>query len=185
MEQPGEVKPGETPGENKPGEPEKAVQPPLIVQEPDAGGEPVAPGGKPGEPEGGKLGGGAPGTPGGGKPGGGEPGKPGGGEPAGEPGKPGGGAPGGGTPTAPGGPGTPVGPKKPPGIGDKAKETGGDKVSKNQGLNPAGGNTNKDTENGGTNTGPIVPISKGGDGDDKDDHVHGGIQGDSAQCFFK
>ena len=49
-------------------------------------------------------------------------------------------------------------------------------MSKNQGVNQAGGTTNKDTENGGTNTGPITPINPTDD-DDKDDHVHGGIQG--------
>ena len=84
--------------------------------------------------------------------------------------------PGGGTtPGQPGGT-TPGGPTKPTDVGDKEKDKGGDKISKNQGVNPAGGNTNKDTENEGTNTGPIQPVNPS-DGDDKDDHVHGGIQG--------
>ena len=86
--------------------------------------------------------------------------------------------PGGGTtPGQPGGT-TPGGPTKPTDVGDKEKEKGGDKVSKNQGVNPAGGNTNKETENEGTNTGPIQPVNPSDD-DDKDDHVHGGIQGNN------
>ena len=72
-------------------------------------------------------------------------------------------------------PGTPVKPTK-PNIGDQEKDKGGDKVSKNQGVNPAGGTSNKNTENDGTNTGPIVEINLSDD-DDKDDHVHGGMQG--------
>ena len=63
-----------------------------------------------------------------------------------------------------------------PSIGDDEKNKGGDKVTDNQGVNPAGGTSNKNTENDGTNTGPIIKINLSDD-DDKDDHIHGGIQG--------
>ena len=124
---------------------------------------------KPGEP-------GPPGTPG-------TPGAPG---TPGTPGTPGGG----GKPSTPGGGTTPeieepsdgkrpekVKPgAKEPGVGDKEKEKGGDKISDNTGVNPTGGVTNPNTENNGENTGPIKPIDTGGD-DDKEDPITGGIQG--------
>ena len=65
---------------------------------------------------------------------------------------------------------------KEPGTGEKQKDKGGDKVSPNIGTNPAGGIINVNTENNGENTGPVVPISIGGDGD-KGDPITGGIQG--------
>ncbi|XP_065051247.1 uncharacterized protein LOC135680930 isoform X2 [Rhopilema esculentum] len=187
--------PKPTPNAGGPGAPESKENEKPKIETP--GGQPGVPGGAPGTPggasgtpgtPGGSPGtpGGTPGTPGGkpiapgGKPGGGggTPGTP--GTPGGAPGTPGGspGTPGGspGTPGTPGGaPGTPGTPSAPSGVGDKEKDKGGDKVSKNQGVNPAGGTSNKDTENEGTNTGPITPISPSDD-DDKDDHVHGGIQ---------
>lgn len=49
-------------------------------------------------------------------------------------------------------------------------------MSPNIGTNPAGGIINVNTENNGENTGPVVPISTGGEGD-KGDPITGGIQG--------
>ena len=70
--------------------------------------------------------------------------------------------------------------EKEPGIGEKEKEKGGDKISSNTGTNPAGGIINPDTENNGENGGRVIPIVIGGD-DDKDDPITGGIQ--SKYCF--